>query len=68
VCEKHNATRKSVATINLQLYNASTKASVVVALVCSCRTTELLKAANLWKTTLLLSLILLKEYFSNQNE
>jgi hypothetical protein len=67
MCEKHNVTNRSVATINLQLHSASTKASVV-ALVRSCGTTELLKAANLWETTMLSSLILLKEYFNNQNE
>jgi hypothetical protein len=65
--EKHNVTKRNVATINPQLYNASTKASVV-ALVRSCGTAELRKAANLWKTTVLSSLILLKEYFSNPNE
>jgi hypothetical protein len=65
--EKHNVTKRNVATINLQLYNASTKASHV-ALVRSCGTTELRKAANLWKTTVLSSLVLLKEYFSNRIE
>jgi hypothetical protein len=53
--------------INLQLYNASTKASLV-ALVRACGTTELRKAANFWKTTVLLSIILLKVYFNNRNE
>jgi hypothetical protein len=33
--EKHNAEVRNVATINLQMYNASTKASIV-ALVRSC--------------------------------
>jgi hypothetical protein len=65
--EKHNVTKRNLATINLQLYSASTKASVV-ALVCLCGTTELRKAATLWKTTVLLILILLKEYFNNRNE
>jgi hypothetical protein len=65
--EKHNVTKRNVATINLQVYNASTKASVV-ALVRSCGTTELRKEAKLWKTTVLSSLILLKEYLNNQNE
>jgi hypothetical protein len=46
--EKHNVTKRNAATINLQLYNASTKASVV-ALVRSCGTTQLRKVANLWK-------------------
>jgi hypothetical protein len=58
--EKHNVTERNVATINVQPYNASTKTSVV-ALVSPCGTTELRKAANLWKTTVLSSLILLKE-------
>jgi hypothetical protein len=65
--EKHNVTKRNVDTINIQLYNASTKASVL-ALVRSCGTTELRKAANLWKTTVLPSLILLKEYLNNRNE
>jgi hypothetical protein len=43
--EKHNVTKRNVATINLQLYNAPTEASDV-AMVCSCGTTELHKAAN----------------------
>jgi hypothetical protein len=55
----------NVTTINLQLYNSSTKDSVE-ALVCSCGTTELCKAAILWKTTMFSSLILLKEYFNNR--
>jgi hypothetical protein len=46
--EKHNVRKRNAATINLQLYNASTKASAV-ALVRSCGTTELRKAANLYK-------------------
>jgi hypothetical protein len=46
--EKHNVTKRNVAMINLQLYNASTKASDV-ALVRSRGTTEQRKAANLWK-------------------
>jgi hypothetical protein len=46
--EKHNVTNRNVATIDLQLYKASTKATVV-ALVRSCGTTELRKAANLWR-------------------
>jgi hypothetical protein len=65
--EKHNVIKRNIATINLLLYNKSTKASVVV-LVRSCGTTELRMAANLWKTTLLSGLISLKEYFNNQNE
>jgi hypothetical protein len=65
--EKHNVTKRNVATTNLQLYNASTKTSVM-ALVRSCGTTELRKAANLWETTVLSSLILLKDYFNNRNE
>jgi hypothetical protein len=65
--EKHNVTKRNVATINLQLYNESTNVSVV-ALVRSCGTTELSKAANLWKTTVLSSLILLKVHFNDQNE
>jgi hypothetical protein len=66
--EKHNATKGNVATINLQVYSASTNASVV-ALVRSCGDhTELRKAANLWKTTVLSSVSLLKEYFNNRNE
>jgi hypothetical protein len=64
---KHDLTKRNVAAINLQLYNASTKASLV-ALVCSCGTTELRQAAHLWKTTVLSSLILLKEYLNNRNE
>jgi hypothetical protein len=57
--EKHNATKKYIATINLQLYNTLTEASVIeLALLYG--TTELCKAANLWKTLLLSSLILLK--------
>jgi hypothetical protein len=65
--EKHNIAKRNVAMINLQLYNTSTKASVV-ALVRPCGTTELRKAPNLWKTTVLSSLIILKEYFNNLNE
>jgi hypothetical protein len=65
--EEHNVTKRNVATINLQLYKASTKASVVV-LVRSCGTTELRKAANLWNTTVLSRLGLLKEYFNNPIE
>jgi hypothetical protein len=65
--EKHNVTKRNVPTINLQLYNASTKAPDV-ALARSCGTTELRKAANLWRTTVLSSLILPKEYFNNWNE
>jgi hypothetical protein len=65
--EKHNVTERNVATINLQLYNMSTEASVV-ALARSCGTTEPCKSANLWKTTVLSSLILLKKYFNNRNE
>jgi hypothetical protein len=65
--ERYNVTKRNVATINPQLYNASTKASVV-ALVRSCGTTELRKAANLWKTTVLSSLIILKDHFKNPNE
>jgi hypothetical protein len=61
-CDKQN-----VATINLQLYNASNNASVM-ALVRSCGTTELRKTANLWKTTVLLSLIILREHLNNRNE
>jgi hypothetical protein len=57
--EKYNVTKRNVATINLQLYKASTKASVV-ALVRSCGTNELGKATSLWTTTVLSSLILLK--------
>jgi hypothetical protein len=57
--EKHNITKRNVAMINLQLYNASTKVSVV-ALIRSCGTTELRNAANLWKTAVLSRLILLK--------
>jgi hypothetical protein len=64
---EHNVTKRNVATINLQLYNVSTEASVV-ALVRSCRTTELRKAANLWKIAVLSRLILLKEYFNNRNK
>jgi hypothetical protein len=44
--EKHNVTKRNVATINLQLYNASTKASAV-ALVRSCGTTELRQDSQL---------------------
>jgi hypothetical protein len=62
--EEHNVTKRNVTTVNLQLYNASAEASVV-ALVRSCGTTELRKAAILRKTTVLSSLILLKEYFNN---
>jgi hypothetical protein len=65
--EKHNVTKRNIATNNLQLYSASIKASAV-ALVRSCGTTELRKAANLRKTTVLSSLILLKKYVSNRNE
>jgi hypothetical protein len=65
--EKHDVTKGNVATINLELYNVSSKSSVV-ALVRSCGTTELRKAANLRKTTALSSLILLKTYFSYRNE
>jgi hypothetical protein len=65
--EKHNVTKRNVATINLQLYNASPKASDV-ALVPPCGTTELRKAGNLWKTTVLSNLILLKEFFNNSNK
>jgi hypothetical protein len=65
--EKHNVTKGNVATINLQLYNASTTASVV-ALVRSCGATELRKAAILWKTTALSSWVLLKKYFNNQKK
>jgi hypothetical protein len=65
--EKQNVTKRNVVMINLQLYNASIKASVV-ALVRSRETTEQLKAANLRKTTALSSLILLKGHFSNRNE
>jgi hypothetical protein len=65
--EKHKVAKRNVetiATINLQLYNASTKSSVVE-LVLPCGTTELQKAVNLRRTTVLSSLILLKEYFNN---
>jgi hypothetical protein len=67
--EKHNATNiyKYTATINLQLHNASTKAWVV-ALVRSCGTTELRKASDVCKSTVLSSLLLLKPYLNNQNE
>jgi hypothetical protein len=41
--KKHNVTKRNVATINLQQYNASTTASVVV-LVHSCKTNELRKS------------------------
>jgi hypothetical protein len=44
--EKHNIKKRNVATVNLERYDASTKASDV-ALVRSCGTTELRKAANL---------------------
>jgi hypothetical protein len=64
--EQNNVIKRDVTTINVQLYNASTKASVA-ALVRSCGTTELRKAASMWKTTVLSSLILLKEYFNNRN-
>jgi hypothetical protein len=57
--EKHNVTKRNVATINLQVYSASTEASVV-ALVRSCGTTELCKADDLWRTVVFSSLILLK--------
>jgi hypothetical protein len=66
VREKHDVTKGNAATINLQLYNASNKASVT-ALVRPCGTTELRKAASLWKPTVLSSLIL-EEYFSIRNE
>jgi hypothetical protein len=46
--EEHNVTKRNAATINLQLYNASTKASVV-ALLRLCGTTELRKAATYGK-------------------
>jgi hypothetical protein len=65
--EKHNVTQRNVATNNIQLYNASTKASVVV-LVRPFATTELRKAANFRKTTVLSSLIRLKEYFNITNK
>jgi hypothetical protein len=65
--EKHDVTNRNAAAINLRVYNASTKASVA-AFVRSCGTNELRKAANLWKTTLLSSLILLKVYFNKRNE
>jgi hypothetical protein len=65
--EKHIVTKRNVAMINLQLYNASTKASAV-ALVRSCGTIELRKAANLRKITVLSSSVLLKEYFSSANK
>jgi hypothetical protein len=65
--EKHILTKRNVTKINLQLYKTSSKASVV-ALVRSCGTTELRKAVNLWKNTVLSGLILLEEYFHNQNE
>jgi hypothetical protein len=65
--QKHNETKRNVATINLQLYNASTNASAA-ALVRSCGTTEQRMAANFCKTIALSSLILLKEYFNNRNE
>jgi hypothetical protein len=65
--EERNVTKRNVATINLQLYNASTKASDV-ALVRSCGNTELRKAASLWKSTVLSSLIIFKVYFNNRNE
>jgi hypothetical protein len=58
--EKQNVTKRNVAAINPPLYNASTKASLV-ALVRPCGTTEMRKAANLWKTAVLPSLILFKE-------
>jgi hypothetical protein len=65
--EKCIVIKKNVAVINLQLYNMSTTASVV-ALARSCGTTELQKAASIWKTAVLSSLIFLKEYCNNQNE
>jgi hypothetical protein len=65
--EKHNVTKRNVTAIHLQLHNASTKASVV-ALVRSYGTTELLKTGNLWKTTVLSSLTILKNYFNKRNE
>jgi hypothetical protein len=65
--EKHDVTRRNLVPINLQLYNVSTNASIV-ALVRSCETTELHKVVNFWTTTVLSSLILLKEYFNNRNE
>jgi hypothetical protein len=65
--EKQNVTKRNVAAINLQLYNASTKVSIV-ALVRSCETTELREAAEILKTTVLSSLILFKDYFNNENE
>jgi hypothetical protein len=63
--EDQDVTKRNVATINLQLYNESTEASVV-ALVRSRGTTELRKGVNLRKTTLLSSLILLELYFNNR--
>jgi hypothetical protein len=67
--EKHNlrVTKRNVSMIDLQLYNVSTKA-LAVAMVRSCGTTELRKAANLWKTTVLSSFILLKEHLNNRNK
>jgi hypothetical protein len=64
--EKHSVRKRNVAAINLQLYNVSTKVSVV-ALVLSCGTIELLKAANVRKT-ILSSLIFLEENLNNGNE
>jgi hypothetical protein len=64
--EKYDVIKRTGAAISLQLYNVSTKASVL-ALVRSCGTTELLKAGNLRKTTVLSTLIILKEYFNNRN-
>jgi hypothetical protein len=62
---KHNVTKKC-SYDNLQLYNTSAEVSVV-ALVRSCGTTELHKAANLSKTTVLLSSIVLEGYSNNWN-
>jgi hypothetical protein len=58
--EKHIVTKRNVAATNPQRYNASTKAPVV-ALARSCGTTELRKAANLRKTIVVSSSLLLKE-------
>jgi hypothetical protein len=65
--EKHNVRKRNLATINLSLYNASTRVSVA-ALARSCGTTELRKGANVRKTAMLSSLIIIKKYFNGRNE
>jgi hypothetical protein len=40
MCEKHNVSNINVATINLQLYNVSTKSSVVALALMSDHLTE----------------------------